>query len=127
MPPFTDLYRQSEYNLPEYTRLEVVIPKSRAGYDNKRDYGVDTEIMLRPIAETLCLLTRRPISQWESYLPEAYEVFFNSPSWQDARQCSWVQDNVFHETSGVAEAWRSWRMQKLMARSWTYDTKRMDY
>jgi len=84
-------------------------------YERRRGrYGEEDRRLAQPVAEVLCMLKSRPMTDYEQYMDIACELMeLNRSNYQ----FSWVQDTC-HENQAVYEAWAQWRMMKaICARS----------
>lgn len=111
---------EPKVNLGQF--LETNFPKPR-----KHKFTTKEKAMLRPIAETLCLLDGNAFfgiscddngedTWYEQYLPEAYVIWkANGGKTGWASELSWCKDTK-HENKSVREAYQHWQLLKILAR-----------
>ena len=92
----------------------------------KKKFTIKEKIMLRPIAEVLCLLDGNAFfgmsiddngedTWYEQYLPEAYSIFKSNggeKGW--ATEVSWIKE-ANHENPSVRDAYQQWQLLKMLA------------
>lgn len=89
--------------------------------DLEHVFTEDEKIILRPIAETICMLDGNAFFEmnediYEGYLPEARALFESNGGllgW--AGGASWIKD-LDHETPAVEEAYKNYRLLKSLSR-----------
>lgn len=98
------------------------------GKPRKSKFTKKEKLMLRPIAEVLCLLDGNAFfgisiddngedTWYEQYLPEAYVIWKSNGGMKGwASQVSWIRETN-HENETVADAWMSWQLLKILAKT----------
>jgi hypothetical protein len=109
------------YN-PRLIRYENMVPLEFL----RREYSDEEKKWLRPICETLAMLSggeftgaelRNGKEPYEQWLPEAAAIFYaNGGSSGRAGHASWMKD-LTHESKNVERAWTEWRTIKSLSRA----------
>jgi hypothetical protein len=106
-----------------FTLLNFNFPPSK-----KKKFTEGEKLILRPIAEVLCLLDGNAFfgmstdedgkDLWyEQYLPEAYRIYIangGKEGW--AGQASWIR-NFDNENQAVEEAYSHWQLLKMLSQN----------